>query len=85
MTTIKIIEATTRTNSMSKGSRLVGMIFTFDNVNWDLEREDCKINDFRPMLDGEYRLFFLFFGIIELEPRGRQRKSITITKYETIN
>jgi len=84
MTTIKITKAITRTNSMCKNSRVVGMTIEFDNVNWDLERDDCKINDYRPMLDGEYRLFLYPNGTIELYPKSRKGKSITITEYETI-
>lgn len=85
MKTIKITKATTRTNSMSKNSRTVGMILEFDDKNWDLEREDCKINDYRPMLGGEYRLFLYPNGTIELEPKSRKGKAIIITEYETIN
>jgi len=84
MKTIKIIKAITRTNSMSENSRVVGMIIEFDDINWDLDREDCKINDYKPMLGGEYRLFLFKNGIIELEPKSRKGKSITIIEYETI-
>ena len=89
MTTIKITEATTQTNSMSKGSRVVGMTLTFDNVNFDYESKsygnEYKVNDYRPMLDGEYRLFLYPNGIIELEPKAKKAKNIKITKYEIIN
>jgi hypothetical protein len=82
--TIKVIEAITNVNSMSRNSRIVGKNITFDNSKFDYECEQYKIIDYKPMLNGEYRLFIYSDGHIELSPKNPKCKSITILKYETV-
>jgi hypothetical protein len=85
MITIKVTKATTRANSMCKNSRIIGMSITFNDSQFDYECEKYKVNDYTPMLDGEYRLFLYTDGHIELAPRNTKQKSIIITEYEIIN
>ena len=83
MKTIKITNARTHTNSMSKKSRVIGQTINFSD-KFDYECDEYKANEYRQMLDGEYQLYLYSDGRIVLEPKKRMKKSITITEYEYI-
>ena len=84
MKTIKILNATTHTNSMSKKSRVIGQTITF-NDKFDYECDEFKANEYTEMLDGEYQLYLYADGNINLSPKEKMKKSITITEFEYIN
>lgn len=84
MTTIKVTEAHSYTLNSVKGSKIVGMTVEFDENKFDYECLQFKVNDFRPIFGGVYRMYMMANGTIELHPKTAKKKSIFITKFETI-